>query len=144
MGEKPENINERPEQLTILCILTFVGSGMSLLANGFLFLTLDAVKQVLAQETTYSFLGTEIKLDFLLEISPLFFLIQSLLLAATLLGAVQMWNLKKAGFHLYTLAQILLLIVPKLFINNLPFPLLELLISAGFVYLYFKNLSYLR
>ncbi|MCF6342013.1 MAG: hypothetical protein L3J31_04335 [Bacteroidales bacterium] len=58
MGEKPENINERPEQLTILCILTFVGSGMSLLSNGFLFLTLDAVKQVLAQETTYSFLGT--------------------------------------------------------------------------------------
>lgn len=115
-----------------------------MLANGILFLTIDAVKQILEQETTFNFLGTEVNMDFLLEISSLFFLVQSLLLSVSLIGAAQMWKLKKSGFHLYTLSQILLLIVPKFFINNLPFPTLELLISASFVYLYYRNLSYLR
>jgi len=49
--------------------------------------------------------------------------------------------LKKAGFHIYTIAQILLLIIPKLFIPNLPFPGMELLISFLFVFYYSRFLK---
>lgn len=144
MTKPTENSTQRPELLTILCILTFVGSGMSALANGFLFLSMKPLQQLLENESTYEFLGTEINLDFLLELNPVFFLLQTLVLLISIFGAVQMWKLKKYGFHIYTIAQICLLILPKLFINSLPFPTLELLISAIFVYLYSKNLSYLK
>lgn len=144
MPEISEQPKKRTDLLTVLCILTFIGSGMSMMANGLLFLTIEPVKQLLEQESTYSFLGTEINMDFLLEISPVFFLLQSLTLLVSIIGATQMWNLKKTGFHLYTVSQILLLILPKLFINGLPFPMLELLISTTFVYLYAKSLSLVK
>lgn len=144
MSEPIESHPQRPELLNILCILTFIGSGLSAIANGFLFLSMEPLQQLLENESTYEFLGTEVNLDFLLEINPVFFLLQSLVLLVSILGAAQMWKLKKIGFHMYTVAQILLLILPKLFINSLPFPTLELLISAIFVYLYSKNLSYLK
>lgn len=144
MPEISEQPKKRTDLLTVLCILTFIGSGMSMMANGLLFLTIEPVKQLLEQESTYSFLGTEINMDFLLEISPVFFLLQSLTLLVSIIGATQMWNLKKTGFHLYTISQILLLILPKLFINGLPFPMLELLISTTFVYLYAKSLSLVK
>ncbi len=144
MSEIAEQPKKRTDQLTILCILTFIGSGMSMFANGLLFLTIEPIKQLLEQQDTYTFLGTEVNMDFLLDINPLFFLLQSLTLIVSIIGAYQMWNLKKVGFHLYTISQIILLILPKLYINGLPFPTFELIISASFVYLYSKNLSYFK
>ena len=144
MSEIAEQPKKRTDQLTILCILTFIGSGMSMFANGLLFLTIEPIKQLLEQQDTYTFLGTEVNMDFLLDINPLFFLLQSLTLIVSIIGAYQMWNLKKVGFHLFTISQIVLLILPKLYINGLPFPTFELIISASFVYLYSKNLSYFK
>lgn len=144
MSEIAEQPNKRAEQLTILCILTFIGSGMSMFANGLLFLSIEPIKQLIEQQDTYTFLGTEMNMGFLLDISPFFFLFQALTLTVSIMGAYQMWNLKKVGFHLYTVSQIVLLILPKLYINELPFPTFELIISAIFVYLYSKNLSYLK
>lgn len=142
--EVAEPQKKRSDLLTVLCILTFIGSGTSMLANGFLFLTIEPVKQLLEQQSTYLFLGTEIDMGFLLEINPVFFLLQSLALLVSIIGATQMWQLKKIGFHLYTVSQIVLLILPKLFINGLPFPMLELMISGVFVYLYAKSLSLIK
>ncbi len=144
MEETIEQPKKRSDLLTVLCILTFIGSGMSMMANGLLFLTIEPIKELLEQQSTYSFLGSEIDMGFLLDISPVFFLLQSLTLLVTIIGATQMWQLKKAGFHLYTVSQILLLILPKLFINGLPFPVPELVISASFVYLYAKSLSIIK
>ena len=144
MEETIEQPKKRTDLLTVLCILTFIGSGMSMMANGLLFLTIDPIKELLEQQSTYLFLGSEIDMGFLLDISPVFFLLQSLTLLVTLIGATQMWQLKKTGFHLYTVSQILLLILPKLFISGLPFPIFELMISASFVYLYAKSLSLIK
>lgn len=139
MDEAPK----RPELLTILCILTFIGSGSSLIANGFLFLMFDQVKEIIGQQEVLSFLGSEIDLSFLLDIKPVFFLLQASLYFLSVVGAYQMFQLRKVGFHIYAVAQILLLIVPKVFIPALPFPFFELMISTVFVFLYYKNLSLL-
>jgi len=144
MPETTEHPEKRSDLLTVLCTLTFIGSGMSMVANGILFLSIDALKELLEKQSTYSMLGTEIDMSFLLDISPVFFLLQSLTLLASIIGAAQMWNLRKTGFHLYTISQILLLILPKLFIGGLPFPTLELMISASFIYLYAKSLLILK
>jgi hypothetical protein len=133
----------RPELLTVLCILTFIGSGISMLANGILFLVFDQVREIFSQEEGYSFLGSEIDFSFLANISNWFFLSMGLAQALSFTGAYEMFKLKKRGFHLYAIAQITLLILPKLFIPSLPFPLFELMISAIFILLYYKNLQYM-
>jgi len=130
----------RPELLTVLCILTFIGSGTSLLANGVLYLMFDQLKELIEQQSVFSLMGSDVDLSFLLDIKSGFFLSQLLIYALSLYGAVQMFQLRKIGFHLYAIAQIALLIIPKIFVPNLPFPFFELMVSAVFVYLYYKNL----
>jgi len=130
----------RPELLTVLCILTFIGSGTSLLANGVLYLMFDQLKELIEQQSVFSLMGSDVDLSFLLDIKSGFFLSQLLIYALSLYGAVQMFQLRKIGFHLYTIAQIALLIIPKIFVPVLPFPFFELMVSAVFVYLYYKNL----
>jgi hypothetical protein len=133
----------RPELLTILCTLTFIGSGISMLANGILFLVFDQVREVFNQQESYSFLGSEIDFSFLAGISTWFFLAMGLTQALSFTGVYEMFKLRKRGFHLYAMAQIMLLIIPKLFIPSLPFPLFELMISTIFILLYYKNLHYM-
>ncbi len=137
-----EQENKKPELLKVLLILTFIGSGLTMFSNLFLFGFFDQIKALLAtQGSSYSFMGTTMDLTPFFQISAVFYLIQGLLSGLSLTGAIFMWDLRKIGFHFYTLAQICLLIVPKLFIRGLPFPGMELLISFLFVYLYYKFLK---
>ncbi len=137
-----EQENKKPQLLKVLLILTFIGSGLTMFSNLFLFGFFDQIKALLAtQGSSYSFMGTTMDLTPFFAISSSFYLIQGLLSGLSLTGAVFMWDQRKVGFHFYTLAQILLLIVPKLFIHGLPFPGMELFISFLFVYLYYKFLK---
>ena len=136
-------VAKRPELLTILCILTFIGSGSSFMANGLLYLMIDQVKEIIGQQETFNFMGSEVDLSFILHIKPIFFLIQALLYAISIYGALKMFQLQKHGFHIYAIAQILLLITPKIFIPVLPFPFFELMISTVFILLYSKNLKFM-
>ncbi|UBM63029.1 hypothetical protein LA303_03395 [Candidatus Sulfidibacterium hydrothermale] len=135
----------KPGFLKVLLILTFIGSGMTMLSNLLIFTFFDQMKMVVTtQMANYTFMGTKMDFTPFFEISPLFYLIQGLLSALSLSGAILMWDLRKLGFHLYTIAQILLLIVPKLFIKGLPFPGMELLISFIFVFYYSRFLKIMR
>ncbi|MEJ2594467.1 MAG: hypothetical protein P8100_04930 [bacterium] len=132
--------------LTVLCILTFIGSGVSFLANGFLWLTQDAWIEAM-EEGAFEVLKDTLEIEaieLLLHVNPTYFLMQTLLFALSITGAWLMWKLKKAGFHLYTVAQILLLIIGKIYIPALPFPIIPLLIVATFVTLYARNLRYMH
>ena len=134
---------KRPELLSILCILTFIGSGSSFFANFLLFMMIDQVKEVIGQQETFSFLGSEIDFSFIVNIQPIFFLIQAFLYLVSVYGAIKMFQLSKQGFHIYTIAQILLLILPKIFIPVLPFPFFEIIVSTVFIFLYYKNLEFM-
>jgi len=137
-----EQENIKPRLLKVLLILTFIGSGLTMFSNLFLFGFFNQIKAMIAiQGSSYSFLGTTMNLAPFFEINSVFYLIQGLLSGLALTGAIFMWDMKKMGFHFYALAQISLLIVPKLFIRGLPFPGMELLISLLFVYFYYKFLK---
>jgi len=137
-----EQEKKKPELLKILLILTFIGSGLTMFSNLFLFGFFNQIKAMLAaQGSSYSFMGTTMDLAPFFQISPAFYLIQGLLSVVSLTGAILMWDLKKIGFHFYAVAQISLLIVPKIFIRGLPFPGTELLISFFFVYFYYRFLK---
>jgi len=140
--DNPDNTT-RPELLKILCILTFIGGGLSLISNLTMFLTLDVVRGYL-EKGMFDFLAEDMDisiLEILVSVNSMYFMFQAILLALAVYGAYLMWNLKKIGFHLYTMAQIVLLILPQVFLPSLPFPTFELIVSLIFVTLYAKNLQ---
>ncbi len=139
-----EQPTERPRLLAVICILTFIGSGMTLFSNTMIFTFFDQFKTIFASQGGLEFLGTKMDVGSLLDISPLFYLLQATFSALSLAGAIMMWNFRKTGFHLYAVAQILMLIIPKLFLPALPFPVFELSVSALFVYLYYKHLPLMK
>jgi len=131
---------ERPKQLTLLCVLSFVGGGASVLSNLFLYSAFDQIKEYLQGGNTQKILGTEIDMGFIISINPDFFLWQIVLFSFSIYGVFLMWNFKMYGFHIYSVSQILLLIMPEIYVPSLPFPLLEISITVVFILLYFKNL----
>ena len=143
LQEKEEK--SRPELLKVLCILTFVGSGLSLVSNSIMFMSIDIIREYY-ENGMFDFLAEDMDtgaLETLLSINASYFIFQAFLFALTIYGAYSMWNLNKVGFHIYTIAQILLLILPQAFLPELPFPTFELIISLIFITLYSKNLKYL-
>ncbi len=137
----PEAKPKRPNLLTVLCILTFVGSGMNFFSSiviAAFYNTFTEVARTLAEK--FSIPG----IDMILESPPSFFFTSGILYAISFAGAMLMWNLKKIGFHVYTIAQILLILAPMYFLK-LPGPsLFDILFSGMFVILYSVNLKILK
>ncbi|MFH1160718.1 MAG: hypothetical protein V1733_07205 [bacterium] len=129
---------KRPQLLMILCILTFAGSGLNIFSGLIIASFFDAF-QTVVQELAEKFdlPGMEI----LLSAPPSFFLVSALLYGGSVTGAVMMWRLRKVGFHVYTISQILLLIAPMYFLK-MPGPsILDLLLSGLFIILYSTQLK---
>ncbi len=142
-NNQENEVTQRPELLKILCILTFVGSGLSLVSNSIMFLTIDIIRNYYAAGS-FDFLAEDLDLstlEILISANSSYFIFQAVLFALSFYGAYLMWNLRKVGFHFYTIAQIVLLILPQVFLPNMPFPTFELLLSVIFITLYAKNLK---
>ncbi|MCK4360899.1 MAG: hypothetical protein KAV70_04065 [Bacteroidales bacterium] len=133
-----QKTNKRPEFLSVLCILTFIGSGLAAFSNLIISLNYDSFIEI-AQSEELTFPG----IDLFLSLKVDFFIISFIFYSVSLFGAIQMWKLKKIGFHIYTVAQIILLIIPSIFAPSLEFPFLGLLITVLFIVLYAKNLKYM-
>lgn len=130
----------RPTLLTVLCILTFIGSGMNIVSNILIALFLDAFK-IFAEDISETFNLPGMLL--FLDAKPVFFVSNAILYGISLAGAFQMFRLFKRGFHLYTISQILLLMAPMVFFK-LPVPsILDLLLTGIFIILYSINLKHM-
>lgn len=132
------NEKKRPDLLTLLCVLTFIGSGMGAFSN-FVFAANYSFIIDMADSGELSFPG----LDIYLSLPQSFYVFSAILYFASLVGAVQMWKLRKIGFHIYTSAQILLLLVPVIYPQFDSFPFLGLVVTAIFVALYGRHLKYM-
>lgn len=136
----PEAKPGRPTLLTVLCILTFISSGMNLF-SGLVIAGFYDIFVEIAQEFAQKFNIPGI--DLLLETSPMFFLVTAIFYAGSLSGAILMMRLKKIGFHVYTIFQILLILAPMYFMH-LPSPgFPELIFSGLFILLYSTNLKFM-
>jgi len=140
MEEQTENTFQKPEQtkrpqiLTILCILSFIGSSMS----GFsFFMVYSAYDEVLPQLQEYA--GKFPGMEYILQAPKGFFLTGFILYTFSFFGANLMWRLKKVGFHFYTAAQIAVVLLPMFYIKGFPLPVIDALVTALFIVLYFKH-----
>lgn len=119
-----QQTNQRPTFLTVLCILTFIGSGLGLLFG------LIGLFAAGALESLTQYLPVGVDSGLLKSIILL------VLMAASLYGAIQMWNLKKLGFYIYAGANVVLLV--------LGFSIWSLIFTTLFIVLYGLNLKHLE
>ncbi len=143
MAEENTEVKEtptkkRPALLTVLCILSFIGSGLSVLV--YLLLLIGA-------GTFLSFLGNVPGFgDAMAESGAgggmAYLAITLVLNAGTLTGAIMMWGLKKLGFWIYAGAFVLQFILPMIMVSG-KFSIFGLIIMALFITLYGINLKHM-
>ena len=71
------------------------------------------------------------------EIPQTYYIVCGLLFALELVGAVLMWRLRRSGFHCYTLARLLLLLLPLLFIGRGAVALGNVMFALLFIFVYY-------
>lgn len=129
--EADSRIKTRPVLLSVVCVLSFIGSGMMLFSFSMLGLFHDTFVQM-KDLPQFQMAGMEV----ILATPPNIFLIGAFFYLATIFGTRQMWNLKKIGFHVYTLSQFALIFLSSFYIFSDHFPSGDLMLSASFVLLY--------
>jgi len=126
---------ERPQLITVLLILTFIGSGMSAFSFLFVSMSYDEVMKIV-KDVYSDFPGVEL----ILTADKSYFTIGFVLYTISFMGAILMWKMRKIGFHFYTASQIFLLILPVTTIPNYQFSILTLLVTVAFILAYSTNL----
>ena len=116
-----QTTNQRPTFLTVLCILTFIATGLMLLFG------LIGLVAAGAIESFSQYLPTGADSGIFKSIITL------VLVAASLYGAIQMWKLKKLGFYIYAGANVIMLV--------LGFSIWSLIITAAFIVMYYLNVK---
>tara|TARA_B110001452_G_scaffold7282_1_gene6531 strand:+ start:127 stop:594 length:468 start_codon:yes stop_codon:yes gene_type:complete len=138
------SMNERPVLLKVLCILSWVGSGIQIIVSTLYSLFInEAVKQEM-----YNLLPKQEMVDMykdifnLMDKTSIWYLI---LYLGNVAFVYMMWNFKKIGFYAYSLIQVLILLVPY---SVNPFDFNQLLISSLFpiifIILYGMNLKHMK
>lgn len=134
--------NKRPVLLTILCILTFIASGFSALSNISWAILYDTFSEILL--TNESPLVQQMA-DTILATNRSLFFVDFILYIGSVAGALLMFNLKKIGFHIYTVSNILLVLTPAFFVEGQGINFMGLiLITLPFIVLYAMHLKYMK
>ena len=125
----------RPDFLTALCILTFIGSGFAFVVYLFALLFFNRVSEFIVE---YSALPSTN------GITPLYFMIYAALTLFSLIGAMRMWNLRRDGFFIYSASQILIFLFPVFWNSNQSFPAVSLIFTLIFIVCYAVNFKHLK
>jgi len=145
--EHQEENQERPQGLSTICILSFIGSGLSLLSNAFAFMFYDAFTSFLSSDEINDVtmaIDPKLLLDFISTAGRFYFLVVAVFYSASVIGVYYMWHLYKKGIHFYAIAQISLLILPLIFIDSNLSVLPGLILSGAFIYFYSRFLNIMR
>ncbi len=137
-----EQTVKRPTFLTVLCILTFIGSGFSAISNLSWAIFYDSFLEFMGQNPSNLFQQVY---ETILATSRWMFAFDFLLYLTSIVGAIFMLNLKKIGFHIYTVSNVLLVITPVFFTENQGINFFGLMfVTAPFILLYGLHLKYMK
>ncbi|SHJ14852.1 hypothetical protein SAMN05444280_1126 [Tangfeifania diversioriginum] len=125
----------RPQLLSALCILTFIGSSVGFIGYFLASLFFEQVGELIIKYSSWHSVEA---------ISPVYFTLLMALFALSLTGAIRMWKLHRDGFFLYIFAQLLILFLPFLWINPQAFSETNAIFTTVFIVGYSINLKYLK
>jgi len=146
---------QRPVFITVLCILTFSGAGLTIITSLFSIFTMGQLETTM-NDMNDVFRNGDIRMDFgnsyrWMKISYVLNLAGALLCLA---GALFMWKLKKLGFYIYLVGQILPIIVSFMTMSSIkmgPFAsfgiiasFIGMLFPIAFVIMYGLNLKHMK
>lgn len=127
----------RRRSLRIVLVLSFIGSGMSLFSYIMMSVGLSGLQAMYKSGDLTFPAEMTVFFEQLMETPRAFFLFSALLYAMSLGGLALMWNVRKNGFHMYTLAQLLLLLVTVLFLGRERLALGDVMITLLFIVYYY-------
>ena len=131
--QTPAPAPARPQLLTILCVLSYIGGSLGAFS---FFMVFTAYSQLtpMIEEMGINMPGMELYLS----AGRNFFLAGAIFYFLSLIGVGLMWRLRKVGFHIYTGSQVMILIMPLFYIQGFPFPFVDGLITALFIFLFYR------
>jgi hypothetical protein len=150
---------QRPTGMTILLVLSFINACWNILRSIVMYFTTPRITEMLdngqfeEMMQPFSAMGEEFtkamtdNMTTLSQINTNYYLILLVLFIASLVGVLKMFKGDKRGFHIYAIAQILMLINASVFVYPLqkPSPFVsDLLFTIIFIllyYLYFKRME---
>jgi len=145
MDEQQPPVTENPAPnlvfLKILCVMTFVGSGLGFVSYGIIGLNPHYFLSNLSLAPDEE--SREL-IAMLLSTGRTFLLLNSLFYGVSFAGALLLWKLRKIGFHLYTASQLLLLILPMAFIKGFPMPGTSIFMTLIFIWGYSGFLKFMK
>lgn len=145
-SQNPSEKPQRPAFLSVLCVLTFIGSGcsaLSMLLVGALRPMLQEMFESGALDSYSSIPGFETQMETLLAVPVFYYLLMFLFYAASVAGAAMMWKMKRIGFHIYVIAQCVVLIA-GMWLGYTGFSWSGLIWTALWVGAYAMNLKYMK
>ena len=148
--ENPEP--QRPTGLTIACVLSFINAGFQFLGNIISFLAYNVMRELGQSEEYLEMMEKfvpdidefETQMQAQLAVRRISSLLMALAFAASFIGVLQMWYLKKNGFHIYAIAQILILIITAIFVAgvtgaSMVSPAILTAIWIGIYFIYYRK-----
>ncbi len=126
---------QRPNLLSALCILSFIGSGLGFIGYFLASVFFTKTSELIIQYSNWHTVEA---------ISPMYFTLFMALSAASLIGAIRMWKLHRDGFFIYTVAQIIMLFLPVIWIGNNSFSVTGAIFTAIFIGGYALNFKWLK
>ncbi len=121
----------RPQLLTTLCILSFIGSGIGGFSYFMMYASYYEILPLL-EEMSEQFPFVSMFLD----TGRNFFLTGFILYFLSVFGVSLLWRMRKAGLHFYAGSQIMILLMPLFYIEAYPIPYLDGAITVIFIYMY--------
>ena len=149
----------RPTGMTILLVLSFINACWNILRSVILYFTTPRMAEMYENGELekmmepFSAMGEEFTkamndaMHIFTQINPNYYLILLVLFIASLIGVLKMFKGDKRGFHIYSIAQICMLVDHSVFVYPLqkPSPFTsDLIITILFIllyYLYFKRMQ---
>jgi ABC-type multidrug transport system fused ATPase/permease subunit len=135
--------NKRPGFLTLLCVLTFIGSGFTLLSNLITPIFTPMMLEMLQNSSPFP--GALDAFEKVLETPIWQFYLSALFCATSVLGAIYMLKMKKIGFHIYVISQLTLFVIGQFLIGSITKPnyfgLFLTLLFIGLYAIYYKKFT---
>ena len=143
---------KRPEMLSVLCVLSFINAVWSALSNFISFAFYDTFQSLFAQmaagEGIYEDMAEQMgdSWEIMTQASEMafsigrgYYFLEMVLYVASFVGVLMMWKLQKKGFHIYAIAQILMLIVITVFTKITFGPVLWTALFIAMYYPHYKK-----
>ena len=151
---------KRPTGMTIFLVLSFINACWNILRSAIMYFSTPMMAKMMengefedAMEPFITAFGEEMResmmasMNLLTSINPNYYLFLVVLFIGSLIGVLRMFKWDKRGFHIYSISQILMLIVASVYVYPLQHPspfTYDLLLTAMFIlmyYLYFKRME---